>query len=357
MKTQVHNKVKNVLNRKKQDPNRFIFTGIAEQKNAFMHLFKYNPVEIKEYENFGISELPTFDDKESIYWLNVYGIEDVDSIVAICKKYNIHNLAIQDILDVNQRPKFQEYDDFVFLTIKSIVPVSEEVLTEQISFVVGKNFLISFQEKQSDFFDHLRFRLRENKGIIRERSADYLLYTLLESTLDGYFDKLQQIETETEKFTYLNLKSDPNPSMLELIEKNKRTVHLVKKLILPIKEFTVSIERNDVSLVEKKHRKYFFEINDLCLTLIDNCESANSYLDSATNLFFSLQNHKMNQIIKTLTIVSVIFIPLTFIAGVYGMNFLFMPELKLKFGYFAILIFMFLIALTMLFYFKIKKWF
>lgn len=357
MKSQVHTKVKNVLNRKKQDPNRFIYTGIGEQKSALMQLFKYNSVEINEFKNFGISELPSFDDNESVYWLNVYGIEDVDSVVAICKKYNIHNLAIQDILDVNQRPKFQEYDDFLFLTIKSIVPFSEEILTEQISFVIGANFLISFQEKQSDYFDHLRFRLREKKGIIRERTADYLLYTLLESTLDGYFDKLQTIETETEKFTYLNLKSDPNPSLLELIEKNKRTVNLVKKLILPIKEFTFSIERNDVSLVDKKHRKYFFEINDLCLTLIDNCESANSYLDSATNLFFSLQNHKMNQIIKTLTIVSVIFIPLTFIAGVYGMNFLFMPELELKFGYFAVLLFMLIVALFMLAYFKIKKWF
>jgi magnesium transporter len=217
--------------------------------------------------------------------------------------------------------------------------------------------LISFQERKADFFEHIRVRLRENKGILRERAVDYLLYTMLESILDNYFRALTKLDEEIEKFDFMNTKKEPSPNALEVIENDKKLVTFIKKSILPIKEFTQMVERGECQFIEKKHIKYFSEIKDMCLTLIDNCDIILSSLESETNLFFSVQGHRMNQVVKTLTIVSTIFIPLTFIAGIYGMNFLYMPELKWKYGYLGIWLVIICISFGMIIFFRRKKWF
>lgn len=231
------------------------------------------------------------------------------------------------------------------------------MITEQISFVFGANFLISFQERKADFFEHIRVRLRENKGTLRERSADYLLFAMLESILDNYFKTLIKVDEEIGKFNFANTKKEPSPNTLEIIENQKKFVHFIKKSILPIKEFAQIIERGECQCVEERHLKYFFEIKDLCLTLIDNCDMILSSLESEINLFFSVQGHRMNQVMKTLTIVATIFIPLTFLAGIYGMNFSNMPELEWKYGYLSIWIIMVVTFGGMVLYFRKKKWF
>ena len=346
-----------LLNRKKSDPDKFIYTGEKAVEKIDFQLFKYNKDECTETIEISHSDIESFDDDNYIYWLNIYGLNEPDSIAEICNKLKIHSLVIQDILDVNQRPKFQEFDDFSFLTIKSIVPSSSEMITEQISFIIGKNYLVSFQEKKADYFEHLRFRLRENKGILRERGTDYLLYTLIESILDNYFKTLERLDNEVENLNFLNDKADPAPGVLEVIENNKKFVHFIKKSILPIKDFIVTIEREEIRLIEYRHLKYFYEIKDLCLTLLDTCDTLLSSLESSINLFFYVQGHRMNQVMKTLTIVAAIFIPLTFIAGIYGMNFSNMPELKWKYGYAAVWILILIIVIGMISYFKKRKWF
>ena len=179
-----------LLNRKKTDPNKFIFTGTHTAEAIDIQLFRYNRDACAETKNISVSGIESFDSNEHCYWLNIYGLHDPDSIADICKKLNIENLTIQDILDINQRPKFQEYDFYNFLTIKSTLPSSFEMMVEQISFVFGTNFLISFQERKADYFEHLRIRLRENKGIIRQRGPDFLIYVMLEAILDNYFNTL-----------------------------------------------------------------------------------------------------------------------------------------------------------------------
>ena len=186
-----------VLNRKKNDPKEYIFTGNLKINELDIQLFKYNKEECEEIKNILPKDINKFEKDENNYWLNIYGLSETNKIVSICEKQGIHSLVIQDILDVNQRPKFQEYEDFSFLTLKSIVPSENEMITEQISFVFGTNYLISFQERRADF-EHLRVRLRENKGILRESSMDYLLYTMLEAILDNYFKTLTKLDEDTE---------------------------------------------------------------------------------------------------------------------------------------------------------------
>ncbi|OQB29129.1 MAG: Magnesium transport protein CorA [Bacteroidetes bacterium ADurb.Bin174] len=345
------------LNRKKNDPREFTFTGDLKVNELAIQLFKYSKEGCDEISNISPENINAFKKDGNNYWLNIYGLSDTESIVSICEKQGIHSLVIQDILDVDQRPKFQEFENYSFLTLKSIAPSEEEMITEQISFVFGANHLISFQERKADFFEHIRIRLRENKGILRERAVDYLLYTMLESILDNYFKALTKLDEEIEKFDFMNTKKEPSPNALEIIENDKKLVAFIKKSILPIKEFTQMVERGECQFIEKKHIKYFSEIKDLCLTLIDNCDIILSSLESETNLFFSMQGHRMNQVMKTLTIVSTIFIPLTFIAGVYGMNFLYMPELKWKYGYLGIWLIIICISFGMIVFFRKKKWF
>lgn len=346
-----------VLNRKKSDPKEFIFTGNPKVDEVAIQLFKYSKDECLEATSILPENIATFEKNQSNYWLNIYGLSDAETIASICEQQGIHSLAIQDILDVNQRPKFQEYENFSFLTLKSIVPSEQEVLAEQISFVFGANYLISFQERKADFFDHLRVRLRENKGILRERSVDYLLYTMLEAILDNYFKTLTKLDEEIGRFNFTNTKKEPSPDALQVIENHKKLVHFIRKSILPIKEFTLIVERGESHFIAKKHLKYFAEIKDLCLTLIDNCDMILSSLESQINLFFSVQGHRMNQVMKTLTVVATIFIPLTFIAGVYGMNFANMPELKWRYGYLGIWLIILSVFLGMILYFRRKKWF
>jgi magnesium transporter len=345
------------LNRKKADPDKFIFTGKAKIEKIDIQLFKYHKDACLEQKGIPPEDIKTFKKNGENYWLNIYGLNETNVIASICEKQGIHDLVIQDILDINQRPKFQEFEDYSFLTLKSIAPSEEEMLTEQISIVFGTNFLISFQERKADFFEHLRYRLRENKGILRQRTADYLLYAMIEAILDNYFKTLNKLDKEIEDFNFTDSKKELSPVALEIIENHKKFVHFIKKSILPIKEFTQIVERGECHFIEQKHIKYFLEIKDLCLTLIDSSDMILASLESATNLFFSMQGHRMNQVMKTLTIVATIFIPLTFVAGIYGMNFRYMPELEWKYGYFTIWILNASIFLGMLIYFRKKKWF
>lgn len=349
-------KLVSTLSRKKEDPNNFIFTGDTKTERIDIQLYEYKKELCIENNNILYNNIKSFELNESNYWLNVYGLNETEIIASICKKQGIHDLIIQDILDVNQRPKFQEDDGYSFLTLKSIISSENNLITEQISFVFGSNFLISFQERKADIFEHLILRLRENIGLLRERSVDYLLFSMLESILDNYFKTLNKIEQEIEKFSFTDLNKELSPNVMEVIENHKKFVQFIKKSILPIKEFSQFVEREECQCIDKKHIKYFLEIKDLCFTLIDNCDMILATLESSTNLYFFMQGHRMNQVMKTLTMVATIFIPLTFIAGIYGMNFRYMPELEWSYGYLVIWIVIILISLGMIFYFRKKKW-
>jgi len=350
--------VKMLLNRKKLNPFNPIFTGVKRLEKSSLQLFKYNQNEYVEDSEFSEDKLFPFAENEYQYWLNIHGIHDIQLINSICNKLSVHQLAIQDILDVNQRPKFQDYENYWFFSLKSILPSNNsEIVSEQLTFILGKNYLVSFQEKKADYFSHVRERIRNQVGVIRERSTDYLLYVLLESILDNYFKTLNNIEVKLDELGIIDANKDPSPTTLNIIEHYKRQVHQIKKTVIPIKEFVLKIEVQEFSYIQIKNKKYFDELKDISLSLIDDCDQIELRLESNINLFFSIQGHRMNQVMKTLTVVSTIFIPLTFIAGIYGMNFANMPELNWKWGYYGVWLIITIIFAGMLIYFRRKKWF
>lgn len=350
-------KTRNLLDRKKKNPANFIFTGIESNETVGIQLFEYSKSHFEEKTDIKIEDIGDIQGTEYKSWLNFHGISQSDMVVSLCKNLNIDDLTIQDILDINQRPKFQEYDDYGFLTIKTTVPGTDDLEVEQISFIFNQSYLVSFQERKADYFEHLRHRLRNNSGIIREKGVDYLLFALLEATIDNYFVTLDDIVNHSQKFNYAQMKVNASPDILEQIERHRMFINFIKNAIQPIKEFLIVNEREPFNFIGKKNQKYFLELKDLCSTLIDNCNSISASLESSANLFFSVQSHKMNQVMKILTIVSTIFIPLTFIAGIYGMNFKFMPELEMRYGYFAVWGLNLLIAFAMILFFRSRKWF
>lgn len=340
------------------DPFKMEFIGNQYLDETSMQLFQYNKDKFVEVKNFKEIDLDGFPEKDSVYWLNIHGIHDVELIKKICYKLQIHHLVVQDILDTGQRPKLQDFEAYLFVSVKSILPSkNNELQIEQISFILGSNYVLSFQERPADFFEHIRQRIREYKGMARERSADYLLYLLMESILDSYFTTLDDIEPKIYDLISINNEEDPEPKIIVEIEDFKKQILLINKALKPLYDAITSIEKGLSDKIQDQHIKYFNDLQDQCTQALENSEALIHRLDSGINLFFSIQGHRANQVMKMLTIVASIFIPLTFIAGIYGMNFQVMPELNWPNGYYFVLVFMFIILAGMLVFFKKKKWF
>jgi len=340
------------------DPKIIEFIGDQYLDEPSIQLFIYDKNEYIELKDLTVDDIIEFENPDKVYWLNIHGIHDVGIIQNICQKMNIHKLVIQDILDTTQRPKLQEFDDYLFFSVKSILPESsDELETEQISFILGKNYVISFQEKKADHFEHIRQRIREYKGISRERSSEFLLYLLLESIVDNYEETIVSMEGQINKILKLYEDSNPGFTAIHKIEYFKEELFQIKISITPLKESISLLEEGISDFIDEKHEKYFFDIKDHCLYLIDSINSLVQKLESGENFYFSYQGHRMNQVMKTLTVVATIFIPLTFVAGIYGMNFEYIPELTWKWGYFAFWGLIVILFAGMVVYFKMNKWF
>ncbi len=335
-----------------------VYKGDIHNTEISLQLYKFNDSDIYVDDDYSFKDLNGFPEDGFQYWLNLHGIHDTDLINDLATRVDIHPLVIQDILDTNQRPKFQDFDNYWFFTIKSVTPETNiEDTSEQLSFVLGHNYLISFQEKKADHFSHIRYRLENHVGKIRERSVDYLLYLLLEAILDNYFKTIIDLRNKIDEQSIRDLDQSTSPELLKVIEAHKRDIHQLKSTIVPIKEFIQRLEHEKFGLINADYIKYYYELKDICMSLIDECEYINLKLESQTNMFFSQQGHKMNQIMKTLTVVATIFIPLTFVAGIYGMNFENMPELSWKYGYVGVWSLMIILLVFMVFYIKRKKWY
>ena len=332
------------------------FIGEKKMEEVKLQLFRYNQDQCDESEAISDFEKIEKADTSNNYWLNLHGIHDVDLMEKIGKALELERLTIRHLIDTTQRPKVNDYEDYIFFSVKSILKNDEHQLKiEQLSFVLGKNYVLSFQEEVGDHFDHIRNKLREDLGLIRKRECDFLLFQLLDAILDNYFETLDLINHEVtlvEKETLLN----PKQSTLLLIEKNKKDVDKIKKSLSPFKEALTNIMKDRTHFIDKKNRKYFRDLKNSCTNAIEEANATYAALESLTNIYFSSLSQKMNETMKVLTTVATIFIPLTFIAGIYGMNFENMPELKWKNGYFIIWGIMLTVLAGMIVYFKRKKW-
>ena len=339
------------------DPDQFHFVGEKRIEKTSIQLFEYDKDRFVEYPHFNEFErISGFICSSCTNWINVHGLHNSSIISAICLELGAHQMLISDILDTHQRPKVEEYNEHLFFNVRSILQTSEDaIFTEQISFILGENYLASFQERKGDHFEHIRERIRANKGIVRSKRADYLLFLLLDAILENYYTSVDFIESQLENFEK-RIQIDSSPELLVGIEKSKEFLLKLKKVITPLKDVVVSLEKGYAKFIMPENVRYFSDLKDSCMYLLDQIEEHFQFMEGMINIYYSVQGYRMNEVMKILTIVATIFIPLTFIAGIYGMNFEVMPELKWKYGYFVILGIMLLIFVLMIRWFKKRKW-
>ena len=281
----------------------------------------------------------------------------MDTIEKIGQHYDLHPLVLEDILHTGQRPKFEDIEQYLFVVLMMLRfdKENKSVISEQVSLVLGKNFVISFQENVGDVFEQIRDRIRNSKGRIRKMGSDYLMYALLDAIVDGYFAILENMG-ETIETLEEELVDDPSKNTLQQIHHLKREMIFLRKSVWPLRELISSLERSESKLIQQSTEAYLRDVYDHTIQVIDTVESFRDMVASMLDLYLSSLSMRMNEVMKVLTIIATIFIPLTFIAGVYGMNFHNMPELSWKYGYPVTLLVMAIISIGMLYYFKRKNW-
>ena len=347
---------------RKVQPTILEYTGSHKSIKTEMQLFVYDTNDLTEYAEFRTAQMHKCFDNSKVNWLNIHGLNDIEIIKSIGEHLNVDNFMLGDILNTSKRTKLDEYHDVLFFNIKSLMPIdnSDNINVEQLSFLLKNGVLVSFQEKRSDFFTHIRERIRTHSGIVRDKKADYLLYLLLDAIMENFYITIENEEDRVEDLINLS-KTSTNPKILEQIEKHRDNYNFLKRSIIPLRDSLYSIKSmkddNVFNAIEQDNYSFFERLHQKSLELLEQIEYDMTTLDSASNFYFSTQNHKMNEVMKTLTVVSVFFIPLTFIVGVYGMNFDNMPELHWKYGYFIILGCMLLLLLGMIYYFKRRNWY
>lgn len=333
-----------------------IFIGEKKMEKVQSQLYDYNKNEVSVKEDISSYGFLKKLEIDKTYWLNFHGIHDVEIIQTIGKVIKLDRLTVRQILDTTQRPKVEEYDQYLFFSVKSILKGQQGRLKmEQLSFILGSNYLISFQEEISDHFEGIRNKLVEGLGFVRKKKSDYLLGQLLDAILDNYFETIDQINHEISLIENEAI-NNPDKSTLILLETHKYSAQVIKKALRPFKEALVNILSGHTNLINNDNMKYFKDLGNSSMAAMEEIDATLKTLDGLTNIYFASQSQKMNETMKVLTTVATIFIPLTFIAGIYGMNFEHMPELKNPNGYFYTLGSMGIICAAMLILFKIKKW-
>lgn len=340
-------------------PGSLIFTGEKFLEVPIINLYQYNQDELDIIDIRSIEDFSKINLNSKVSWLNIDGLHVISNIEKIGEIYGLHPLLLEDILNTNQRPKIDHYDNLIFIIVKmlSYDEASQSINAEQVSFILGEKFLITFQEGMlGDVFDTVRDRIIKTKGKVRKNGVDYLCYELLDSIIDNYFivleklgDRLELIEEEAV--------SSPNPETLVKIHELKRELISIRKSVWPVRDITNKIEREESAFIDAGTKFYLRDLYDHSIQVIEAIETYRDTLSGLEDLYLSSLSNKMNEVMKVLTIITTIFIPLSFVAGVYGMNFKHMPELDWRFGYPLILSIMLLLGIGMGFFFKRKKWF
>lgn len=322
-----------------------------------LELITYNRQEYERIDNLDIQDLLAEIKPTRVNWLNVDGLGNKDIIQSIQQHFNLHALLIEDVLD-DQRPKAEEYDDYLFFTLKMLHSINIGYIDyEQISFVLGPHYLISFQEKEGDLFDGFRNRIRLDQGRVRKKGADYLLYRLIDIIVDNYYTVLDNVGERIERIEEELSEGKTSDFTFQRIQRIRKELIYLRKAVYPVRDALSKLIKDDSPFIQSETVRFFADVYDHVVHLIDSLDTYQDLTASLLDIHINTQNNQLNQIIKVLTIISTIFIPLTFIVGIYGMNFDYMPELRWKYGYPLVMIIMFLLAVGMLIYFKVKKWF
>lgn len=341
----------------KQSPGSIVYTGENPTEKLFIDAFDYAKDFVNESELKSVEEAFNFKHTNSNTWININGLNHIQDIEKIGKHYNLHPLIMADIANTSQRPKIDVYDDYIFVILKMLYyDENENINIEQISLVLGKNYVLSFQEIEGDVFDNVRERLRLANGRIRTHGTDYLLYALIDAIVDHYYIVSETMGNKIEDLEELLFSPELHEDLSQQVLNLKKEVLKIRRAIFPIREIISRIEKNEHVLINPNSLQYYRDIYDHVIQLSDSVDIYREMVWSLMDMYMTSISNKMNEVMKVLTIIATIFIPLTFIAGIYGMNFDHMPELHFRYGYVILWGIMIVIFLGMLYYFKRKKW-
>jgi len=338
-------------------PGTLVHIGDKKTEQVRLSLIEYGATHFQEKSIETVEESFPSKDEPSVTWVNITGLHDLDVIEKVGKHFNLHPLILEDIVNTGQRPKMEDYEGYLFAVLKMLRYDQEEdqVNAEQVGLVVGPNYLLSFQESPEDVFDPVRERLRKGKGRSRKAGSDYLAYALVDALVDEYFlileifgEKIESMEEE--------LVANATRQTLQRIHDMKREMIFFRKQVWPLRELIGALSKGESPLVHESTSIYLRDVHDHTIQIIDTIESFRDMLSGMIDMYLSTISNKMNEIMKVLTIIATIFIPLTFVAGIYGMNFRYMPELEWRWGYFMALGVMLVIAVLLLSFFKKRKW-
>lgn len=337
-------------------PGTMVYVGEKKVEKVKISLIDYDKDNFEMKELKSVEEAFPFKETSTVSWLNIDGLHEVDILDKIGKHYNIHPLVMEDSLNTQQRPKVEIFDKYIFIVMKMItLNVENELKIEHLSILLGENFVITFQEGEGDIFDIVRDRIKNSKGRIRKYCSDYLTHALMDVVIDNYFSILEKLG-ETIEYLDDNVVENPNEALVQHIQLMKRKLIFLRKSIMPLRELINRLLREETPLIKESTIPYLRDLYDHTIQVVDNIETFRDLVSSILDVYLSSVSNKMNEVMKMLTIIATIFIPLTFIAGIYGMNFEFMPELKYHWGYPMIWVVIIVIFLSMLFYFRRKKW-
>jgi magnesium transporter len=338
-------------------PGTPIHIGERRAESAKITVFNYDASTVRERRLGSVEECRECRDSKGVLWINIDGIHDISVVETVGRLFGIHPLVQEDIVNANQRPKLEEYDNYLFAIVKMLYEetASGILQTEQVSIIVAPKIVISFQEKEGDVFHPVRERLRTGKGIVRQRGSDYLAYCLIDAIVDHYYQIMEKLEDRIMPLEKVVV-DDPQPRVLQTIHDLKSDLVFLRRSLWPLREMLARLYREPLPLIQQDTRPFLRDVHDHTIQIIEILESFQEIVSGMMDIYMSSISNRMNSIMKVLTIIATIFIPLTFIAGVYGMNFKHMPELAWRWGYPAVWGVMILVFVGMLIFFKRKKW-
>jgi magnesium transporter len=340
-----------------QPPGTLVHVGERKQEHTRISVMDYDAKRLDEQAPQDVEAVFPLRDAPATTWINIDGLHDMAVIENLGQHFLVHPLTLEDTVNTAQRPKFEEFDDYLYMVLKMLTydDAAGCVRAEQVSLVLGDHFLISFQEAEGDVFEPVRERIRKGRGRIRSGGSDYLAYALIDSIVDQYFVVLEHLGERVEALED-QLCEDGGDDPLSAIFRLKQEMIFLRKQLWPLRETLSRFHKIENPLVQEKTRVFFADVYDHVLQGIEVVESLRDVLSGLQDLYISITGQRMNEIMKVLTIIATIFIPITFVAGIYGMNFELMPELKWRWGYLMVWAIFGVITAAMLVYFKRRKW-
>jgi magnesium transporter len=337
-------------------PGTPVYVGRERTGPVKVSVFDFDADRVEERAEVPLADCAPMRDSATTTWIDVDGVHVAGVVEELCGHFGIHPLVVEDIVNTAQRPKVEDHEGYLYLVVRMLRRDAEgELRSEQVSILLGPHWVISFQEEPGDVFEPVRERIRTGKGRIRKSGPDYLAYALLDAVVDHYFvvfepygDRVEELEAD--------LARNPDPEVLEAIHRLKRELIGVRRAVWPLREALSALARTESPLVRKQTGVFLRDVYDHAVQVIDTVEAFRDTVSGLLDLYLSSVSNRMNEVMKVLTIIATIFIPLTFIAGIYGMNFRFMPELLWRWGYFGALGVMAAVAIGMVVYFRRKRW-